>query len=89
MVSAVRKAELINKVAAALREIGYPDTTNLIFVCSAESGYAEVGDTMLGIPIYTVPYLDIRGGLLLAGRDMGWTDLNRKLLQFQGEMELS
>lgn len=87
-ISEKRRTELIEKVAEALRAIGQPDTTDLIFVCEGEGSFAELGDEILGIPLYKVPFLQIRGGLLLASKEVGWTPLSQKLLRFQGEMEL-
>ena len=80
------KNELIEKVAEAFRAIGQPEIRNLIFVCESEGDFAQF-ETIIGIPVYKVPFLNVRGGLLLAGMDEGWTKLNRQLLKFQQEME--
>lgn len=82
----IKRAYLLDRVAEAFRAIGQPDTKDLIFICESEGDFGQF-DRILGIPVYKVPFINIRGGLLLAGRDQGWTELNHKLLKFQQEME--
>lgn len=81
------KSKLIDKVARAFRQIGQPETAGLIFVCDSESEFAQF-KKIINIPVFKVPGFDVRGGLLLAGRQKGWTKLNQQLLKFQQEMEI-
>lgn len=81
-----QKTAFIEKVAQAFRAIGQPDIKDLIFVCESEGEFAQF-DEILGIPVFKVPFLNVRGGLLLACREQGWTPTSYKLLKFQQEME--
>lgn len=80
------KQYLLDLVSDAFRAIGQPEIKNLIFVCDSEGDFAQF-EAIFGIPVYKVPCLNIRGGLMLAGKDAGWTELNHRLLKFQREME--
>lgn len=82
------RIKLIDAVAAALRSIGQPPIENLIFVCEEGSRF-EKYDFLVGIPVYVVPFLSARGGLLLAStaKSYDWNSIGRKCLKFQEELE--
>lgn len=83
----IKRSDLVNKVSDAFRDIGQPDIEGLVFVCDSEGDFARF-ESIMGIPVYKVPGLNVRGGLLLAGKTAGWNDLNHKLVKFQQEMEI-
>lgn len=74
-------------VARAFRAIGQPDINGLIFVCESDSIFSAY-DSIIGIPVYSVPSLDIRGGLLLASKDYRWDTMGKTCIRFQSEMEI-
>ena len=83
-------SEIIERVAQAFRQIGQPDTDNLVFVCAAEDEDYMDMESILGIPLFRVPFLNVLGGLLLATKgDAGYDNegIGYRLIKFQEYME--
>jgi len=80
------KIKITEIVAESFRAIGQPKIDDLIFVCESGSVF-EKYDSIIGIPVYCVPFLNVCGGLLLASKNSDWNSIGIKLNQFQKEME--
>lgn len=81
-----KNTDVIGIVAQAFREIGQPNIEGLVFVCDSESVFNNY-DKILGIEVYSAPFLNVSGGLLLGSKDYRWNTTGKICVKFQEIME--